>query len=63
MRLVILTALFFALGTLAILGFLHLVRELLVKDFFHPPSLSSDPPRQDQELPRETSSHSANPTA
>ena len=63
MRLVMLTALFFALGALAILGFLHLVRELLVKEFFHPPSLPSETPRQDQEVSRETSSHSANPTA
>jgi hypothetical protein len=62
MRLVILTALFFALGALAILGFLHLVRELLVKDFFHPPSLPSETATQDQEVPQETSSRSANPT-
>jgi hypothetical protein len=42
MRLISLIALLLALGALAGIGFLHLVRELLVKEFFHPPSLPGE---------------------
>jgi hypothetical protein len=39
MRLVILTALIFGLGVLLLFGFLRLARELLLKEFFPPPSM------------------------
>jgi hypothetical protein len=60
MRLVILTTLTLALGGLVLLGLLHLVRELLIKDFFQPPSLPGDtanpqpPPAHQAAAPRST---------
>jgi hypothetical protein len=60
MRLAILGLLILAFGVLVLLGFLYLVRELLIKDFFHPPSMPAD---TEQRIPRRTSSHSAKPTA
>jgi hypothetical protein len=42
MRLVILTASILVLGFLVLLGLVHLVRELLIKEFFHPPSMPGD---------------------
>jgi hypothetical protein len=64
MRLVILTALIFGLGVLVLIGFLHLARQLLLKEFFSPPSMPGETANQkDPELGRETSSHFPNPTA
>jgi hypothetical protein len=64
MRLVILAALIFGLGVLALLGFLRLARELLLKEFFPPPSMPGEAANQiDPEVGREASSHSPNPTA
>jgi hypothetical protein len=64
MRLVILTALIFGLGVLVLMGFLRLARDLLLKEFFPPPSMPGDAAMpKDPEIGRETSSHSANPTA
>jgi hypothetical protein len=42
MRLAILTASILILGLLVLVGLVHLVRELLIKDFFHPPSMPGD---------------------
>jgi hypothetical protein len=64
MRLVILTALIVGFGVLLLLGFLRLAQELLVKEFFPPPSMPGETANQiDPEMERETSSHSPNPTA
>jgi hypothetical protein len=64
MRLVILTALTLGLGALLLTGFLRLARELLLKEFFPPPSMPGESADQiDPEIERETSSHSPNPTA
>ena len=58
MRLVILTALTLALGALVMLGLVHLVRELLVKDFFQPPSMPSETATPENPATRQTASHS-----
>jgi hypothetical protein len=64
MRLVILTALIFGLGVLLLFGFLRLARDLLLKEFFPPPSMPGETLNQiGPEIGRETSSHSPNPTA
>jgi hypothetical protein len=64
MRLVILTVSIFGLGALLLLGFLRLARELLLKEFFPPPSMPGETANQDDpETERETSPHSPNPTA
>ena len=42
MRLVILTASILILGALVLVGLVHLVQEMLIKDFFHPPSMPGD---------------------
>jgi hypothetical protein len=64
MRLVILTALIFGLGVLVLMGCLRMARDLLLREFFPPPSMPGEAANQkDQEIGRETSSHSANPTA
>ena len=42
MRLVILTASIIILGVLVLVGLVHLVQEMLIKDFFHPPSMPGD---------------------
>jgi len=42
MRLVILTASILILGVLVLVGLVHLVQEMLIKDFFHPPSMPGD---------------------
>jgi hypothetical protein len=62
MRLVILTASILALGFLVLLGLVHLVREMLGKDFFHPPSMPAETAKLDHGIERQSSSHSANPT-
>jgi hypothetical protein len=64
MRLVILTALIFGLGMLVLIGLLRLARDLLLKEFFPPPSMPVEAAMQkDQEIKREPSSHSPNPMA
>ena len=63
MRLVILTASILAFGVLVLLGLVHLVQELLIKEFFHPPSMPGENSQPDHQAPGQTSSHSANPTA
>ena len=63
MRLAILTASIVILGILVLVGLVHLVQELLIKEFFHPPSMPGENSKPDQQATRQTSSHSANPTA
>ena len=68
MRLIILTASILAFGVLVLLGLVHLVQELLIKEFFHPPSMpgeNSQPDHQtlDHQATGQSSSHPANPTA
>jgi hypothetical protein len=63
MRLVILTASILAFGVLVLLGLVHLVQELLIKEFFHPPSMPGENSNPDHQTARESSSHQANPTA
>jgi hypothetical protein len=64
MRLVILTALIFGVSLLVLIGFLRMARDLLLKEFFPPPSMPGEAANQkDQKIERETSSHSPNPTA
>ena len=63
MHFVILTASIVALGVLALLGLVHLVQELLIKEFFHPPSVPGENCQSDRQATGQTSSHSANPTA
>jgi hypothetical protein len=60
MRLVILTILMLALGGLVLVGLLHLVRELLIKDFFQPPSLPGETAKP---ATRQAASHSTHPTS
>ena len=66
-RLAILIALFFTLGIVVLVGFLRLARELMLKDFFSPPSMPGETANQDQdqdqELDRGTATGSVNPTA
>jgi hypothetical protein len=63
MRLAILTASILILGLLVLVGLVHLVHELWIKDFFHPPSMPGENSKPDHQATRQTSSHSANPTA
>jgi len=63
MRLVILTASIIAFGVLVLLGLVHLVQELLIEEFFHPPSMPGENSNPDRQTARQNSSHSANPTA
>jgi hypothetical protein len=58
MRLVMLTALTLALGGLVLLGLLHLVRELLVKDFFQPPSMPGETATPESPATHQAASHS-----
>jgi len=62
MRLVILTTLMLALGGLVLLGLLHLIRELLIKDVFQPPSLPGETATPDHPVTRQAASHSTHPT-
>jgi hypothetical protein len=48
MRLVILAALLFGLGVLVLIGFLRLARDLLLKEFFPPPSMPVEAARTRQ---------------
>jgi len=63
MRLVILTASILAFSVLVLLGLVHLVQELLIKEFFHPPSMPGENSSPDHQAVRQSSSHPANPTA
>jgi hypothetical protein len=63
MRLAILTASILVLGVLVLVGLVHLVQELLIKEFFQPPSMPGENSTPHHQATRETSSHSANPTA
>lgn len=58
MRLVILAALTLALGALVLVGLVHLVRELLVKDFFQPPSMPGETATPESPATSQPSSHS-----
>ena len=49
MRLVILTASIVAFGVLVLLGLVHLVQELLIKEFFHPPSMPGENSNSDHQ--------------
>jgi hypothetical protein len=62
-RLAILIALFFTLGIVVLVGFLRLARELMLKDFFAPPSMPGETANRDQESDRGTATGSVNPTA
>jgi hypothetical protein len=62
MRLVILTTLMLALGGLVLLGLLHLLRELLIEDFFQPPSMPGETAQPDQPATHQAGSHSTHPT-
>ena len=42
MRLAILTASILVLAVLVLVGLVHLVQELFIKEFFHPPSVPGD---------------------
>jgi hypothetical protein len=42
MRLVIVTASILILGILVLVGLVHLVQELVIKEFFHPPSMPGE---------------------
>jgi hypothetical protein len=42
MRLAILTASILILGVLVLVGLVHLVQEMLIKEFFHPPSMPGE---------------------
>ena len=66
MRLIILTASILVLGVLVLVGLVHLVQELFIKEFFHPPLIpgeNSTPDRQtlDHQATGRSSSHPANP--
>jgi hypothetical protein len=63
MRLAILTASILVLGVLVLVGLVHLVQELLIKEFFQPPSMPGESSKLDHQVTHQTSSHSANPTA
>jgi hypothetical protein len=63
MRLVILITLMLAFGSLVLLGLLHLVRELLSKDVFQPPSMPGETAKPDSPATRQAASHSTHPTA
>jgi len=63
MRFAILTASILVLGILVLVGLVHLVQELLIKEFFQPPSLPGENSMPPHHVTHQTSSHSANPTA
>jgi hypothetical protein len=63
MRFAILTASILILGVLVLVGLVHLVQELLIKEFIPPPSMPGENPKPDHQAIRQTSSHPANPTA
>jgi hypothetical protein len=42
MRLAILTASILILAVLVLVGLVHLVQELLIKEYFHPPSMPGE---------------------
>ncbi|MGB6306431.1 MAG: hypothetical protein WBF89_01470 [Steroidobacteraceae bacterium] len=63
MRLAVLTLSMLCLGVLVLLGLLHLLRELLIKDFFQPPSMPGDTAQADQRGAPQPASHRANPAA
>ena len=55
MRLAILTASIVILGILVLVGLVHLVQELLIKDFFQPPSMPSENSKPDHQATRQAS--------
>jgi hypothetical protein len=59
MRLALLAAAIFTLSILVLVGIVHLVRELLVKDFFQPPSMPGEPADRNCEMRSEASSRPA----
>lgn len=59
MRLAILTASIIVLGMLVVLGIVHLVRDLLIDDLFHPPSMPGEAANQPREGEPEASPRSA----
>ena len=59
MHLALLAAAIFTLSILVLVGIVHLVRELLIKDFFQPPSMPGEPAGRDREVRNEGSSRSA----
>ena len=63
MRFAMLTASILVLGILVIVGLVHLVQELLIKEFFQPPSMPGENSSPDHQAVRQSSSHPANPTA
>jgi hypothetical protein len=63
MHFLILSASIVALGVLVLLGLMRLVNELLIKEFFHPPSMPGENCQPDRQATGQTSSHSANRTA
>ena len=63
MRFAILTASILILGVLVLVGLVHLVQELLIKEFFQPPSMPGESSKPDHQVTHQTPSHSANPTA
>ena len=63
MRFAILTASILVLCILVLVGLVHLVQELLIKEFFHPPSMPGENSSPDHQSARQSSSHPANPTA
>jgi hypothetical protein len=63
MRLVILTTLMLVFGGLVLMGLLQLIRELLSKDVFQPPSMPGETATPDAPATRQAASHSTHPTA
>ncbi len=59
MHLALLAAAIVTLGTLVLVGIVHLVRELLIKDFFQPPSMPGEPANPNREIRSEASPRSA----
>jgi hypothetical protein len=51
MRFAILTASILVLGILVLVGLVHLVQELLIKEFFQPPSMPGENPPPDHQVP------------
>jgi hypothetical protein len=62
MRLVILTTLMLVLAGLVLLGLLQLIRELLSKDVFQPPSMPGETATRESHAARQAASHSTHPT-
>lgn len=59
MHLALLAAAIFTFSVLVLVGIVHLVRELLSKDFFQPPSMPGEPANRNREIGSEASTRSA----